>query len=109
MNICEYNEFTFNSAPEEFSLFYRAELPECGKHFSLPAPRLLCGVLLSVRPDGSIAYTVAGECSRCFTVTAFPAPVKTAIVPRELVKRPRRNPVQQLMPMPFRKTTFLRL
>ena len=108
MNICENNEFTFISVPEDFSVFCRAELPECGSVFMLPAPRLECGMLLSVRPDGSIAYTVSGESSLSFTVSAFPL-ARVGITPRVPVKLHRRIPVQHFSPLAFRKSTFLRL
>lgn len=104
------NQFTFNSVPDEFVLFCRAEVPECGNLLSLPAPRVEIGILLSVTPDGSIAYTVTGSCDYTVTVNCFfPVSARTGIVSCEPHKPRRVHSVQRMIPLAFRKTTFLRL
>ena len=110
MNINFENQFTFSPVSDEFVLFCRAEIPECGKIFSLSAPRIDHGVLLSVKPDGSVAYTVTGSCDYTVTVNCFfPVSARTGIVSCEPLKPRRVHSVQRMIPLAFRKTTFLRL
>ena len=110
MNINIENQFTFSRVSDEFVLFCRAEMPECGNIFSLSAPRIDHGVLLSVKPDGSIAYTVNGISELTFTVTCYPAAsVRTGVISRGSSVFRRMLPVRRVLPLPFRKSTFLRL
>jgi hypothetical protein len=110
MNFNTENQFTFNPVSDEFVLFCRAELPECGNILSLSAPCVECGILLSVTPDGSVAYTVTGSCDYTVTVNCFfPVSARTGIVSCEPLKPRRVHSVQRMIPLAFRKTTFLRL